>query len=573
MRLLLPLIGFLALLWFLIRVIPKPSRAAYPCQRIAFPLASGFVLGLAGVLGSVLFIRKARRHLAVSRRRVAALCICAAVLCLWLTMSVTSSRPAKAADPVPNSPIGIAKGIFPGRVVWIHDPSATDWNGPGTGDGYSWQPEHTSQKYVDAMVSKALRELSGCRTDGQAWDAIFRHFNTARGKGDIGYTPGEKITIKINLTTCNVNVGSVNPYTYDKTFYLDRSDTNPQMILSVLRQLVHTVGADPNCIAVGDTLVRFPNQWRDLLAGEFPDVIYFDRTGGSGRTQSTPSAIVQHWSHGLDPNDFETDYIPQLYAEADYLINLPVLKSHGAGITLCAKNHYGSYNRTPDQSGYYDLHPSLAYNNPNPEQYRALVDITGHPDMGAKTLLYLIDGLYGGDNWDGYPCKFQMDPFSNDWPSSIIASLDPVAIDSVGLDILWAEGWDLVRDAGGIDDYLKEAALAGNPPSGTFYDPDGDGTALESLGVHERWNNPIDRQYSRNLGTGDGIELVYYKMKHDPADLNADETVDLFDFTQFADRWLWTGPQGDILEDIAEDGKVDFQDFQILAENWNPESE
>jgi len=26
--------------------------------------------------------------------------------------------------------------------------------------------------------------------------------------------------------------------------------------------------------------------------------------------------------------------------------------------------------------------------------------------------------------------------------------------------------------------------------------------------VHEHWNNPVDKQYSRNLGTGDGIELV-----------------------------------------------------------------
>ena len=49
-RLLLPLIGLLALIWFLVRVIPKPNRATYPCQRIAFPLASGFVIWLMGIL-------------------------------------------------------------------------------------------------------------------------------------------------------------------------------------------------------------------------------------------------------------------------------------------------------------------------------------------------------------------------------------------------------------------------------------------------------------------------------------------------------------------------------------------
>ena len=48
------------------------------------------------------------------------------------------------------------------------------------------------------------------------------------------------------------------------------------------------------------------------------------------------------------------------------------------------------------------------------------------------------------------------------------------------------------------------------PPSGFKYDPENDGTPIaESLGVHEHWNNATDRKYSRNLGTGKGIELIY----------------------------------------------------------------
>lgn len=30
-----PLMGLTALIWFLIRVVPKPSRIAYPCQQVA----------------------------------------------------------------------------------------------------------------------------------------------------------------------------------------------------------------------------------------------------------------------------------------------------------------------------------------------------------------------------------------------------------------------------------------------------------------------------------------------------------------------------------------------------------
>jgi hypothetical protein len=34
------------------------------------------------------------------------------------------------------------------------------------------------------------------------------------------------------------------------------------------------------------------------------------------------------------------------------------------------------------------------------------------------------------------------------------------------------------------------------------------GKRLPSMGVHEHWNNPSEKKYSRNLGTGNGIELV-----------------------------------------------------------------
>jgi len=48
-----PINGLSALIRFLVRVIPKTSRAAYPCQRAAVPLASGFLIWLSGTVGSV----------------------------------------------------------------------------------------------------------------------------------------------------------------------------------------------------------------------------------------------------------------------------------------------------------------------------------------------------------------------------------------------------------------------------------------------------------------------------------------------------------------------------------------
>jgi gluconolactonase len=136
----------------------------------------------------------------------------------------------------------------------------------------------------------------------------------------------------------------------------------------------------------------------------------------------------------------------------------------------------------------------------------------GHAHIGGKTVLYLIDGLYCGIHpvdMEKGPRRWKSHPFNGDWTSSLLASQDPVAIDSVGFDFLHAEYEDHPRKVG-VDDFLHEAAQVDKPASGTFYDPDHSGNIkrLASLGVHEHWNNPKDKKYSRNLGTGKGIELV-----------------------------------------------------------------
>ena len=38
------MVGLVSFVWFLLRVLPKPSRATYPCQRLSFPLAPGFIM-------------------------------------------------------------------------------------------------------------------------------------------------------------------------------------------------------------------------------------------------------------------------------------------------------------------------------------------------------------------------------------------------------------------------------------------------------------------------------------------------------------------------------------------------
>ena len=189
------------------------------------------------------------------------------------------------------------------------------------------------------------------------------------------------------------------------------------------------------------------------------------------------------------------------------------MKAHaGGGVTLCAKNHFGSLIRWPVQQGYYDIHPNCFSKDTG--IYRPLVDLIGHSQLGGKTVLYLVDGVFSGVHpRDPVPQRMNSPPFEGQWSCSLLASQDPLAIDSVGFDLLATE-WPDIAGKCGVDDYLHEAALAPDPRSGTFYDPN-HATAtqrLPSLGIHEHWNNSRERKYSRNLGTGEGIELVSVKL-------------------------------------------------------------
>jgi hypothetical protein len=213
--------------------------------------------------------------------------------------------------------------------------------------------------------------------------------------------------------------------------------------------------------------------------------------------------------------DAITDKLFTIFEEIDYLINIPTLKAHcAAGITLAAKNHFGSFTRT----WAVHLHAGLMADDDDPYRlgyglYRVQTDIMEHKLLSGKNLFMIVDGLYPGEDALGVPEKWVSIPFNNDWCSSIFLSFDPVAIESVCHDFLRTEynGPTLEESRPnwfGVDDYLQQAADSSLWPEGIIYDPDGDGILIPSLGVCEHWNDSLNKQYTRNLGTGNGIELV-----------------------------------------------------------------
>src|ERR1035441_7695309 len=412
-------------------------------------------------------------------------------------LKVPGGAQAPAAQPpfsptdAANSPIGTAFGVKPGRVAWAHDPAATNWDGVTNAPCW-WDDTNTHPEAVAAMLSATIRSVGDAPTDKAAWNKIFTDFNNRSGKGAVGYRKGEKIVVKLNLNQVHDHGNGANA-----------SYTAPQLVDTLLRQLVTQVGAAPADITFFDAIRDVPATIFDRCTKAFPGVRFVDGTGTDGREKATVDK-----AHPLvfAKGDL-TFYLPTCLTEAAYMINVAGLKGHTmAGMTVTAKNHQGTILTADGGPGAPRVHPWLAVKSGNrvggpPAQgmasYNGLVDMNVHPQTGRHTLLFLIDGLYATQHNEfrlASVCKWQSAPFNDHWTSSLFASQDGVALDSVALDFLRNEPTLTAIVTGAVDNYLHEEALAHQPPSGTVYDPAKTGKPLASLGVHEHWNHATDRQ-------------------------------------------------------------------------------
>ena len=417
-----------------------------------------------------------------------------------------SSSSAAKLQPLPydgNYPqhkaYGTGIGAKPGRVVWSHNPDSVEWDG----NGYWWETKHFDKKVILKMVNDSIASLGGKDTAKEGWNALFLANNKARCRNG-SYAKGEKIAVKANINGSAV-------FDDDTSGKTQMSYTNPVLLKALLVSLVKEGGVNPSDLVVYDVSRLFPDYMVKMCtSGRLRGVQFVGRSNGV----ADKSAPI-HWSHKFSG---KINYLPACVTKADYIINLANLKGHSYGITLCGKNHFGSFingntMRPPEGA---NLHQWLTKSEMG--IYSPLVDLMANADLGGKTVLYMLDALIcapsEGASITAKNSKWRQAPFHRDYTSSIFVSQDPVAIDSVGADFLNNEP-TVTRNNGSAADitnenYLHEAGLVSNAPSGTVY-TDGNGHAVSNLGVHEHWNNSKQKLYSRNLGKKEGIELVQIK--------------------------------------------------------------
>jgi hypothetical protein len=536
------LIGVASTVWFLIKVIPKPSRATYPCMQAAAPIMSGFIIWLIGLAGSAFTFKKAKKLFKKAKFLPGLVMACIAIVfCIMLSLKTSKHSAATplivTAEHEANNPIGEAQGIFPGRVVWTWNPAATNENCTNSwgirtdstdDDGY-FLPKNNDQSVIDSMVKYSVLNLTGETTVEDAWNALFIYHNQKKDKGEEAYSPEETIFIKINQGSgdwmsdpSDLSVSTDNDW---RAVYYGITETLPQLILSVLKQLVDSCGVPQNKIYLGDPRSHIFKHTYDYLSAVYPDVNYFDKSYSTlGRTLSAGqgSNVLTYSDKGTVMSQAVTDYLYKEMEDADYLINMACLKGHQrAGITLTAKNHFGSHTR----ASAAHLHAGLVWVDDADWEgnedlwrtqyglYRVQVDIMSYEDLGQNTMLFMVDGLWGGPEAVMTPVKWRITPFDNDFPSSLFISQDQVALESVCFDFLRTEFTEANHPGlafpnyPAADDYLHQAADSSSWPDGIIYDPENDGTSFKSLGIHEHWNDPARKQYSQNLGLDYGIEL------------------------------------------------------------------
>lgn len=485
------LAGIACLIWFIIRVLPKPDRIRYPCQQIASSLALGYITFWAvlwsGVfVGLRLWIKRVKYKTAtvIPVLLIIGVLIFSASSNVYADIFINEKKTIESWTPAAKNPIGVPTGANPGRVVWVWDADATEENLTG----YWWFIENNNQYVLDNMVSEGVQNLAGSDNDSDAWDILFRYFNQQHGKGNISYQPGEKIAIKINLNNCYFMDNFLDYYNEDA-----ERDASPYVVKSLLKQLINIVGVNQSDITVFDTSRAMANWFYNrlyykyypdsILIPEFPDVKYMDRMGqDSGREKAVASDIRVYLAEGT----CEYRTLPTVVVEADYLINMPILKRHPipqdtpGGVTLSGKNFFGTW-----VEDVVDVHPyhksGLILGNPTIQ-----TDLLAHEQLGVKTILYLGDGIYPTKIDHSTIDKFNMYPFNGDWTNSLFFSQDPVAIDSVMFDFLYTEGTNPIE---GSQNYLHQSA----EPILNEYDPEGDGIFLDhSLGVHEHWDTSVN---------------------------------------------------------------------------------
>lgn len=278
-------------------------------------------------------------------------------------------------QPIPKpSPMGMP-GLFPGRVVEVHNPKAIVNN-------------HVSQPIIRQMLDRGMRELTGESSSATAWKRFF--------------SPQDVVGIKINPSGA--------PTCY----------SSPEIVKEIIHSL-RLVGLPTRNILVYD---RYSNE---IEAGSYHVLlpVGIRVVGVEHRAFDVSGYDMNVYCQADFFGEWETrSYLASVVTQQiTKIVNVPTLKDHdAAGVTGCLKNlGYGSFNNVARSHK-----APITFTDP-------LIGVMCSTEpLRSKAVLNIMDGMR--EVWHGGPITDVWQFI--DQPGKLLIGTDPVAIDTIELETI-----------------------------------------------------------------------------------------------------------------------------------------
>jgi len=252
------------------------------------------------------------------------------------------------------------------------------------------------------MLARALYEISGQQNETAAWKKIMTGSET-------GSIAGKKVAIKVNF---NATIQKI-PNSFDNS---------PAMII-VLAQSLEQAGFAQKNITFFDCSRPFPDHFKSEIRAA--GLRSLNLLGNKDGMRFSDKFIFLSDNKDFLRDGKRTDQmpIPQVLLDADYYVNLHLLKIHSAGVTGALKNHFGF---APNVSFFM-------HNKGVPGYGKAYIfpDIVLHKEIHSRYRLNIAEAVYGGQTPNTLDCYTNKDFFPGGKPSSLIVSRSPFYHDTV----------------------------------------------------------------------------------------------------------------------------------------------
>ena len=292
------------------------------------------------------------------------------------------------------------------KVVRVYDRKVSNYDFTGT--GVYWKT--IDEDVLRQMLVKGLTEISGEKNEAKAWKKIL----AGGEKADLS---GKKIAIKVNFNNtirdCHTTLNN-----------------SPAMI-GVLSHSLLEAGMKQENICFFDCSRPFPEEFKTEVRQKNLDKILM--LGANDLLPESKQTIFLSDNQGFPLNGKPTDQfpIPQCLMDADYLINLHLVKIHMPGVTGAMKNLFGLSK---------DVHPYMHNGATKPFTVsNHLPDISLSPEIKKRARLNIAEFIFGGHTPDTVDKFTNEKIFPEGRPSSLIVSRSPFYHDTVLYGFIKAE--------------------------------------------------------------------------------------------------------------------------------------